>query len=182
MPNAYPEITKESLIMLLYEAIGNGGTMNDPPLQSLVFYYAFTLKIAPPSIIKAELERAKNLGLIDIDQRTSIVSFTQKGLDEIKEHDITMDSFINPSFLSKKNMEKKMKEINDPAMAMQFSVKIKQLADRIAQEGLLWKGPPEWVGSGWGAQAKPMLPGRKEIAITADFKITKAPPKPRKLE
>ena len=166
--------------MLLYMAIGKGGNLDHPLLSNLVVFYSFDQHIAPPSCIKVELERAKNLGFIEINPTDSRVSFTQKGWGAAEEHNVTIESFTNPKFFMKLELESKAKKLADPILARQVQIKIDKLADDIDREGVFWRGPPEWGYAGWEGAPRPAAE-KKEIAVGSDLKITKAPPKPRKI-
>jgi len=173
-------ISVNSLLMMLYWAIGKGGVLSDPVLFNLVCFYSYDLKIAPPALIKSEIERAKRMGLIDVNEMNTQVTFTEKGFDAVKENDISMDSFMNPKMRSIREMEKRMSKMSDKLLAQQIQIKVDKTRMAMSGEHLLWRGPPEW-GLGWGVAQPAATEAKKEIAVGDDLKITKAPPKPKKL-
>jgi hypothetical protein len=176
-------ISVDSLLMMLYWAIGKGGVLSDPVLFNLVCFYSYDLKMAPPSLIKAEIERAKTLGLIEVDSKTSRVSFTEKGLTVLKEHEITMASFANPKYKTINELEHRMRSMTDKLLAQQIQLKIDKIRLTMGNEFMYWRGPPEW-GLGWRLNTDTIQQAeekKKEIMVGDDLKITKAPPKPRKL-
>ena len=167
--------------MLLYMAIGDGGILDNPVLQDLVFFYSFSKFIASPTHVKMELDRAKNLGFIEIDAMTSRVSLTEKGLAAANEHDVNCYSFMNPKFYTRNELEEKANKITDQTLVRQIHNKIEILGNDIEREGAIWIGPSEWERGGWEINSKPIEPAKKEIVVSSDLKITKAPPKPRKI-
>lgn len=165
------KLSEESLLMILYHAMGRGGVLNNPTADRLVFFLSFDVKYAPPEVIRREVRSAIDLGLVEIDGGS--VKFTKNGLSRIEALDINMKSFVDSK--------------------LKMAMKLKESGAIVASEELMKKasGHYFWYPKEWPKEKKE----EEDVVTKRDWKkapkrtlepeeeepIKKLPPIPRKL-
>lgn len=161
--------------MMIYSVIGDANGKNgifcNPDASRIIYYLSFDRGYGPPAKIRSEIERAVNMGLIEIDDLTSEVRYTEKGAVMIEELEITNASFINIKIRKAEELEEKGME-----------GKARMLRTSAGNENIIWTGPGEW-GLGFNREKKFSKPSRKrKVKTVGNIKIRGAPPRPVKRE
>jgi hypothetical protein len=174
----YEILSKESLVRMLNHAFGPSiGVLGNAEFSSVANFLTYDILYAPLSIIMREIKRAITMGLIQMDEITRVLSFTEAGLKFMEENSIT--DGVNPKLY--KAIELDAKGVGSLSRTLRME---------IDKEGLFW-WPPEWPGRSTKitfVKADSETPARREPdkkqvpPTTGDeIKVTKKPPRPVRL-
>ncbi len=81
----YPSLSVDSLLRLFNHAIGTCDAVPSRKVMNVINFLSLDFGYAPPSVIKAEMARAVDLGIIEVNQATTTVSFTAEAVDLVNK-------------------------------------------------------------------------------------------------
>lgn len=170
------DLSDESLLTMIRHAVGDDSVLFDPTIERLIRFLSFDYRYNSPSVIEREVLKAFVSGYIQLDSGKR-VSFTQKGIEKMKELNINGDSFMHKNIKTIKELEN-----------MGANIAAEELKKK--SNGRFFWFPPEWEEEREErrkpVEKKEFKYHQKKVADKSRMndeneKIDKMPPMPRKM-